>query len=35
VQYYERPDAVINYLRRRNKPGDLHHPHWSIAAKAE
>ena len=35
VQYYERPDAVINYVRRRNKRGDLRHPHGSIAAKAE
>jgi hypothetical protein len=28
---YERPDAV----RRRNKRGDLRHPHGSIGAKAE
>jgi hypothetical protein len=32
---YQRPDAVINYVRRRNKRGDLRHPHGSIAAKAE
>ena len=32
---YERPDAVINYVRRRNKRGDLRHPHGSIAARAE
>jgi hypothetical protein len=29
---YERPDAVV---RRRNKRGDLRHPHRSIAARAE
>src|SRR5215468_6904019 len=29
----ERPDALINYVRRRNKRGDLRHPHGSIAAK--
>ena len=32
---YQRPDAVINYVRRRNKRGDPRHPHGSIAAKAE
>jgi hypothetical protein len=32
---YERPDAVINYVRRRNRRGDLRHPHGSIAARAE
>jgi hypothetical protein len=32
---YERPDAVINYVRRRNRRGDVRHPHGSIAAKAE
>jgi hypothetical protein len=31
----ERPDAMINYVRRRNKRGDVRHPHGSIAAKAE
>ena len=29
---YERPDAVINYVRRRNKRGDRRHPHVSIMA---
>jgi hypothetical protein len=32
---YEQPDAVINYVRRRNKRGDLRHLHGSIAARAE
>jgi hypothetical protein len=31
----QRPDATINYVRRRNKRGDLRHPHGSILAKAE
>jgi hypothetical protein len=31
----ERPDALINYVRRRNKRGDLRHPHGPIAAKAK
>jgi len=31
----ERPDATINYVRRRNKRGDLRHPHGSIVAKVE
>ena len=31
----ERPDAMINYVRRRNKRGDRRHPHGSIAARAE
>ena len=26
----ERPDALINYVRRRNKRGDLRHPHGSM-----
>ena len=30
-----RPDAMINYVRRSNKRGDLRHPHGSIVAKAE
>jgi hypothetical protein len=30
----ERPEALINYVRRRNKRGDLRHPHGSIAGKA-
>jgi hypothetical protein len=29
----ERPDAMINYVRRRNKRGDLRHPHGSIGAR--
>ena len=29
---YERPGAVINYVRRRNKRGDRRHPHVSIMA---
>jgi hypothetical protein len=32
---YQRPDAVINYVRRRNKRGDLRHLRGQIAAKAE
>jgi hypothetical protein len=32
---HERPGAVVNYVRRRNKRGDLRHPHGSIAAKAD
>jgi hypothetical protein len=32
---HERPDAVINYVRRRNKRGDLRHPHESIVADAK
>jgi hypothetical protein len=31
----ERPDAMINYVRRRNKRGDVRHPHESIAGKRE
>jgi hypothetical protein len=30
---HERPDAVINYVRRRNKRGDVRHPHLSITAR--
>jgi len=26
---------MINYVRRRNKRGDLRHPHGSISAKAK
>jgi len=29
---HQRPEAVINYVRRRNKRGDLRHPHGSIAS---
>ncbi|MFI5011660.1 MAG: hypothetical protein ACHQAY_04870 [Hyphomicrobiales bacterium] len=32
---HERPDAVINYVRRRNKRGDLRRPHEPIVADAE
>jgi hypothetical protein len=32
---HERPDAVINYVRRRNKRGDLRHPHGSIIAETK
>jgi len=28
---YEQPEAVINYVRRRNKRGDVRHPHTAIA----
>jgi hypothetical protein len=28
----ENPAAVINYVRRRNKRGDLRHPHQGIGA---
>ena len=31
----ERPDAMINYVRRSNKRGDRRHPHGSITAKDE
>jgi hypothetical protein len=31
---HERPDAVINYVRRRNKRGDRRHPHDSFDATA-
>jgi hypothetical protein len=27
---HERPRAVINYVRKRNKRGDLRHPHLGI-----
>ena len=29
----ERPNAMINYVRRRNKRGDLRHPHGAIAGR--
>jgi len=32
---HQRPDAAINYVRRRNKRGDLRHPHGSIVADAK
>ena len=31
----ERPNALINYVRRRNKRGDLRHQHETIAGKRE
>jgi hypothetical protein len=31
----ERPDALINYVRRRNKRGDVRHPHGAITAKPD
>jgi hypothetical protein len=30
---HERPEAVINYVRRRNKRGDVRHPHDPIAER--
>jgi hypothetical protein len=32
---HQRPDAEINYVRRRNKRGDLRHPHKSMIADAQ
>lgn len=32
---HQRPEAVINYVRRRNKRGDLRHPHGSIVDEAK
>jgi hypothetical protein len=29
---HDTPEAIINYVRRRNKRGDRRHPHKSIAA---
>jgi hypothetical protein len=29
---HDAPEAVINYVRRRNRRGDRRHPHKSIAA---
>jgi hypothetical protein len=29
---HETPQAMINYVRRRNKRGDSRHPHKSIPA---
>jgi hypothetical protein len=31
---HQKPEAVINYVRRRNRRGDLRHPHGSIAGDA-
>jgi hypothetical protein len=30
---HETPEAIINYVRRRNRRGDRRHPHKSIAAR--
>jgi hypothetical protein len=27
---HEKPDAAINYVRRRNRRGDRRHPHGSV-----
>ena len=32
---HQSPEAVINYVRRRNKRGDLRHPHGSIIIDAK
>jgi hypothetical protein len=32
---HQKPDAVINYVRRRNKRGDVRHPHGSIVVEAK
>ena len=32
---HQSPEAVINYVRRRNKRGDLRHPHGSIIDEAK
>jgi hypothetical protein len=32
---HENPDAVINYVRRRNKRGDLRHPHGATISGAK
>lgn len=29
---HERPDAMINYVRRSNKRGDRRHPHQKVTA---
>jgi hypothetical protein len=29
---HETPEAIINYVRRRNRRGDQRHPHKPIAA---
>ena len=31
---HENPDAVINYVRRRNKRGDVRHPHGAVISGA-
>jgi hypothetical protein len=30
---HERPEAVINYVRRSNRRGDRRHPHKALAAR--
>jgi len=30
---HDRPEAVINYVRRRNKRGDVRHPHDAIVER--
>jgi len=30
----ERPDALINYVRRRNRRGDIRHPHGPSPLRA-
>jgi hypothetical protein len=30
---HDRPEAVINYVRRTNKRGDVRHPHNPIAER--
>jgi len=31
---HQKPEAMINYVRRSNKRGDRRHPHKSVAADA-
>ena len=31
---FEKPNAVINYVRKRNKRGDRRHPHLNISEAA-
>ncbi len=32
---FEKPNAVINYVRKRNKRGDRRHPHLNISEAAD
>ncbi len=32
---HEKPDAVINYVRRSNRRGDRRHPHKSLLVRTE
>ena len=32
---HEKPNATITYARKRNKRGDLRHPHHDITEKSE